>query len=71
MPLKTYKVFLNSGNSQNYLESQFQTKESVDTALNEIQKIRAYFVQNKKQDTNFNRFLWFDDNLNINFNKYK
>lgn len=48
---KTYKVFLNAGNSQNYLESQFQTKESVDTALNEIQKIRAYFVQNKKQDT--------------------
>lgn len=48
---KTYKVFLNAGNSQNYLESQFQTKESVDIALNEIQKIIAYFVQNKKQDT--------------------
>ena len=48
---KTYKVFLNAGNSQNYLEKQFQTKESVDTALNEIQKIKAYFVQNKKQDT--------------------
>ena len=45
-------MFLNAGNSQNYLESQFQTKESVDTALNEIQKIRAYFDQNKKQDTN-------------------
>lgn len=48
---KTYKVFLNAGNSSNYLENQFQTKESVDIALNEIQKIRAYFVQNKKQDT--------------------
>lgn len=48
---KTYKVFLNAGNSSNYLENQFQTKESVDIALNEIQKIKAYFVQNKKQDT--------------------
>ena len=47
---KTYKVFLNAGNSLNYLESQFQTKESIDTALNEIQKIKAYFVQNKKQN---------------------
>ena len=48
---KTYKVFLNAGNSTNYLESQFQTKQSIDTALNEIEKIKAYFLQNKKQDT--------------------
>ena len=45
---KTYKVLLNSGNNSNYLSSQF-SKEEIDSALVEIEKIKEYFVQNKNQ----------------------
>lgn len=48
---KTYKVFINSGNDENYLTEQFSSKEMIDSALNEIAKIKEYFVQNKRLDT--------------------
>lgn len=48
---KTYRVFMNSGNQSNYLINEFSSKEKIDGALNEINKIKSYFVQNKKADT--------------------
>ena len=47
----TYKVFINSGDDANYLTSEFSSKERIDAALNDIEKVKAYFVQNKKADT--------------------
>lgn len=48
---KTYKVFISSGNEGSYLTEQFLTKDKIDEGLNEIEKIKAYFIQNKKDDT--------------------
>ena len=48
---KTYKVFINSGNETNYLTQEFDTKEKIDESLNEIEKIKSYFIQNKKENT--------------------
>lgn len=48
---KTYKVFINSGNEENYLIDQLSSKEMIDSALNEISKIKQYFVQNKRAET--------------------
>ena len=48
---KTYKVLINSGNNTDYLTSEFSSKERIDSALNEIEKIKAYFVSNKKTNT--------------------
>lgn len=47
---KTYRVFLNSGDKNNYLTEEFQTKEKIDLALEEIEKVKAYFVNNKTQN---------------------
>lgn len=47
----TYKVFLNCGNENNYLTKEFQSKENIDNALAEIEKVKLYFVQNKKEST--------------------
>lgn len=47
---KTYRVFMNSGNEANYLTDEFQSKEEIDSGLNEIEKLKAYFVQNKKEN---------------------
>lgn len=48
---KTYKVFINSGDEANYLTNEFSSKEKIDEAIEEIEKIKAYFVQNKKTNT--------------------
>lgn len=48
---KTYRVFMNSGNDSNYLINEFSSKERINSGLNEIEKVKAYFVQNKKTDT--------------------
>lgn len=48
---KTYRVFINFGNQANYLTDEFSSKEKIDLALNEIEKIKSYFVQNKKANT--------------------
>lgn len=47
----TYKVLINSGNDDNYLTDEFSSKERIDAALNEIEKIKTYFIQNKKSNT--------------------
>ena len=48
---KTYKVVINSGNNINYLTKDFPTEEKVKLAINEIEKIQAYFIKNKKENT--------------------
>ena len=48
---KTYRVFINSGNEANYLTDEFSSKEKIDETIQEIEKIKAYFVQNKKANT--------------------
>ena len=47
---KTYKVSINCGKQENYLTSEFQSKEEIDYALNEMGKVRLYFVQNRRED---------------------
>lgn len=48
---KTYRVFINPGNELSYLTNEFSSKEKIEVALNEIYKIKSYFVQNKKANT--------------------
>lgn len=45
---KTYRVFINAGDQENYLIDEFPSKENIDNALNEIEKVKAYFIQNKR-----------------------
>ena len=47
---KTYKVFINSGEEENYLVDGFDTKEIIEDTIYEIEKIKAYFIQNIKPD---------------------
>lgn len=47
---KTYRVFLNSGNEDNYLTNEFSSKEKIDFAVNEIENTKNYIIQNQKQD---------------------
>ena len=48
---KTYKVVINAGNNTNYLTKEFSSEERVKSAINEIENVRAYFIQNKKDNT--------------------
>lgn len=48
---KTYRVFINTGNNTDYLTSEFTSKERIDAALSEIEKIKSYFVSNKRETT--------------------
>ena len=48
---KTFQVFINKGNENNYLKDEFSSIEEINSALEEIEKIKAYFIQNKKEDT--------------------
>ena len=48
---KTYKVVINAGNNTNYLTKEFSSEERVKTAINEIENVRAYFIQNKRDNT--------------------
>ena len=47
---ETYRVFLNAGQEPNYLEDGFDSKENVEIALDEVEKVKDYFVQNKTGD---------------------
>ena len=49
--VKSYRVFINAGNNTNYLTKEFSSKEKIDTALNEIEKVEMYFTQNQKENT--------------------
>lgn len=46
---KTYRVFINSGDESNYLTNVFSSKERIDEGISQIEKIRTYFVQNKRE----------------------
>jgi len=48
---KTYKVVINAGNNTNYLTKEFSSEERVKLAINEIENVQAYFIQNKKDNT--------------------
>ena len=48
---KTYKVFINSGKSANYLTDGFKNKSGIVSATNAIEKVKAYFIKNKKAST--------------------
>lgn len=48
---KTYRVFINSGEKANYLTDVFSSKEKIDKELNQIEKVKTYFVQNKRENT--------------------
>ncbi len=47
---KTFRVFINAGNEESYLTNEFSSEEEVKQALDEIEKIQAYFIQNKSED---------------------
>ena len=47
----TYRVYMNQGESDSYLAYEFPTQQHVEKALIEIEKVKRYFVQNKKADT--------------------
>lgn len=45
---KTYKVLINTGNNVNYLKEGFTT-EKIKEALNQMELIKSYFIQNKSE----------------------
>lgn len=47
---KTYRVLLNEGNGTSYLTNEFSTVGRVNSAINEIEQVKSYIVQNKKDD---------------------
>ena len=47
----TYKVTVNSGNAGSYLSDEFSFKEQIDVALQQLEAIKKYFIENKKADT--------------------
>ena len=47
----TYNAYINSGNEQNYLVNEFNTKEKVDNAIAKLENIRSVVIQNKQQTT--------------------
>ncbi|MBQ2937764.1 MAG: hypothetical protein IJE05_02645 [Clostridia bacterium] len=75
----TYKVFLNSGDNDNYLTDEFSSKEEIDNALNDIEKVKYYFIQNKKENTYENikmvhdyliESIEYDENTSYSYNIY-
>lgn len=45
----TYNTYINSDKEENYLEANFNTKEKIDESLEEIERIKQYFIYNKKE----------------------
>lgn len=75
----TYKVFLNSGNNENYLVDEFLSKYETEKALTEIEKVKCYFVQNKKENVYENikmvhdylvESIEYDENTSYSYNIY-
>lgn len=48
---KTYNVFINSGNEENYLINEFSDKEQIDNALNQIEEVKEEILNNATGDT--------------------
>lgn len=75
----THKVFLNSGNNDNYLTDEFSSKDEIDNALEDIEKVKYYFIQNKKENTYENikmvhdylvESIEYDENTSYSYNIY-
>ena len=47
----TYNVYINNGNQPNYLIDEFSSKEQIDRAINQIEKVKNYILQNRKKTT--------------------
>ena len=47
---KTYRVSINCGNQQNYLTKEFSSKEDIDNALYQMEKVKSYFMQNRREN---------------------
>ena len=48
---KTYNVYIDSGDNENYLIDDYSSKEEVENALQEIQNVRKQILSNKTGDT--------------------
>lgn len=48
---KTFRVFINSGNNENYLTKEFNSKEQIDIAESNLNQIKNYVLENKKLNT--------------------
>lgn len=47
----TYNVYINSGNEANYLTEEFNSKESIDQAIVQIEQVKNQILQNKTGNT--------------------
>ncbi len=47
----TYNVYINNGNQPNYLIDEFTSREQVDKAINKIEKVKNYILENRKTTT--------------------
>ncbi len=47
----TYNVYINSGNEINYLADGFNSKEQVDSAINQIEQVKSRIISNKSGNT--------------------
>ena len=47
---KSYRVLLNSGNKTSYLTDEFPTVERINSALSEVEQVKSYIMQNKKDN---------------------
>ena len=43
----TYNVYINNGNEANYLTEEFNSKESIDQAIVQIEQVKNQILQNK------------------------
>lgn len=64
---KTYRVFINNGNQSSYLIDEFSSKEQVDLALSQINKVRDSLVA-KKTGNRFQDIKMVHDYLVDNLN---
>lgn len=48
---KTYNVYINSGEHENYFTDEFSSKEEVDTAINKIEQVKNSIILNNTGDT--------------------
>ncbi len=47
----TYNVYINNGNQTNYLSDEFSTREQVDNAITQLERIKNSIIQNKTGNT--------------------
>ena len=47
----TYNVYINSGNEDNYLTEEFNSREQINQAISQIEQVRDQILQNRTDDT--------------------